>query len=226
MVIASRASGAAAAVLLLAGCVAHTPNKRIVVPEEMLRPPPAEPASTPAAPAAAPSTVPGSGAEPLDRYVVRMSEGGRVWEMELPDATGNFQMRVPLARASSSEGLTAADEEVLADRARADDERPVATKKVDARKTAKTKSYLGGLARVTEMFDSRRYELALIELVALESAYPDDARIQAMKGTLYLKLGKRRLAREAWQKALALDPEHEGVAEGLRSLGAADEEQR
>jgi tetratricopeptide (TPR) repeat protein len=39
-----------------------------------------------------------------------------------------------------------------------------------------------------------------------------------MKGSLYLKLGKTQLARECWQKALALDPDDVAVAEALRSL--------
>jgi Flp pilus assembly protein TadD len=80
------------------------------------------------------------------------------------------------------------------------------------------KSYLGTLAKVREMYASRRYELALVELVDLEASHPKDARLQAMKGSVYLKLGKAQLARESWQKALALDPEDPAVAEALRNL--------
>ena len=58
----------------------------------------------------------------------------------------------------------------------------------------------------------------LVELVDLEASYPSDERLQAMKGSLYLKLGKPQLARECWQKALALDPDDAAVAEALRNL--------
>jgi Flp pilus assembly protein TadD len=88
----------------------------------------------------------------------------------------------------------------------------------DAAPNEPRKSYLGTLAKVREMYASRRYEMALVELVDLEAAHPKDARLQAMKGSVYLKLGKPRLARESWQKALALDPEDPAVAESLRTL--------
>ena len=39
-----------------------------------------------------------------------------------------------------------------------------------------------------------------------------------MKGSVYQKLGKPLLARDAWQKALTLDPEDLAVAEALRNL--------
>ncbi len=44
-----------------------------------------------------------------------------------------------------------------------------------------------------------------------------------MKGSLYLKIGKKRLARETWQKALTVNPSDAGVAEALRELGDAEE---
>ena len=73
------------------------------------------------------------------------------------------------------------------------------------------------------MYSAHKYEMALIELVDLETSYPKDGRIQAMKGSLYQKLGKAKLAREAWQKALALDPADTGVAEALRELRQTEE---
>ena len=39
-----------------------------------------------------------------------------------------------------------------------------------------------------------------------------------MKGSLYQKLGKAALAREAWKKALEIDPSDTTVAEALRAL--------
>jgi tetratricopeptide (TPR) repeat protein len=80
------------------------------------------------------------------------------------------------------------------------------------------KSYLSTLARVGDLYAARKYEMALIEVVDLETQYPGDARIQSMKGSLYQKLGKAILAREAWRKALAIDPSDTGVVEALRGL--------
>jgi tetratricopeptide (TPR) repeat protein len=80
------------------------------------------------------------------------------------------------------------------------------------------KSYLGSLAKVNEMYLGHRFELALIELVELEKDYPKDARILAMKGSLYEKLGKTDLAKASWQKSLELSPGDENVTEALKQL--------
>ncbi len=166
------------------------------------------------------------------KYVVRMAEGGRVWEMELPEQSGGYEMRVPIASEglAHTEGLTAADEELLTDAARdaaarADPEgkTPASPKKLDPKEKAKKKSYLGSLARVNGLYGQKQYELALIELVELERDYPADARVQSMKGSLYVKLGKNRLAKEAWEKALQLNPDDLGVAEALHNLASSEE---
>ena len=59
-----------------------------------------------------------------------------------------------------------------------------------------------------------------MECVDLEREYPNDAKLLAMKGSIYRKLGKPRLARETWQKALLRDPENTAVAEALRELAS------
>jgi tetratricopeptide (TPR) repeat protein len=191
------------------------------------------------------------------RYVLRLAEHNRVWELELPESAGGYEMRVPLD--GPLDAPTAADTELFASARGADaemsrdgrraldvrarremkDEIPVpavaartdAAAKLDASVKSDAapstdgfanrslrKSYLGTLAKVREMYASRKYEMALVELVDLEPSYPNDERLQAMKGSLYLKLGKPQLARECWQKALALDPDDAAVAEALRTL--------
>ena len=224
-------------VLALAGCQTPAASKVLVVPDEMRR-------------TAAPSTTPGASRAhppltPPQKYVLRMAENGRVWEMELPEAGGGYEVRLPLTGGSPVEMLTSADEEMLAEsladaRAGKDkgkdkdgakgEPKPSADGKkedgplVDVNKAARTRSYLGGVARVKEMFAARRYELALIELVSLEKEYPQDARLLAMKGSLYMKLGQPKLARQAWEKALSINPEDAGVAEALRATTATGEE--
>ena len=238
--------GALGALVLLSGACASGPaGKTMVVPPEMRR---SQASATRARPAVVgavrPGTVPAPGAAtyesapPPGKYVVRMAEAGRVWELELPEASGGYEVRVPLGgMGGPSEQLTAADEEMLSDAvaskpeaaaepakggaaAKADKAAPGA---LDARAAARKKSYLGGIARVSEMYSARRYELALIEVVNLETDYPNDARLLSMKGSLYLKLGKARLAREAWEKALTINPDNAGVAEALRSVALGEE---
>jgi tetratricopeptide (TPR) repeat protein len=200
------------------GACAPPPPRRLAIPESMLRRAPAPPSTRDAG---APSAI------PPNRYVLRLAEGGRVWELELPEQAGGYEVKVPLAGMGPAEMLTPADEELLSDAvaslAKKDGEEARPAASVDAREAAGKKSYLGGLAKISELYKDRRYELALVEAVNLEAAYPRDARVVAMKGSLYLKLGKKRLAREAWQRALTLDPSDAGIAEALRELGDAEE---
>ena len=160
--------------------------------------------AAPAAPAAAkPPPVappPPSVTPPSQRYVLRLVEHGRVWEVEMPEQIGGYEVRIPLGQ--PVEQPTLADQELLG-------KEP---------KQTPSKSYLTGLAKIAEMYSAHRYELALIELVDLEHEYPKDARIEAMKGSLYHRLGKTQHAREAWKKALELDPSNAEVAEALGSL--------
>ncbi len=193
-------------------------NHKLVVPPEMRRPlftgAPAKPLVTPSRPGAAvtpgrlgAAAVPAAlvpvkpmlpSADPAQRTVLRLAENGRLWEVELPETTGAYELRIPL---EDTRG-TQADEKLLAGGS------------ADPAK----KSYLAGLAHVRELYDTRKYELAFIDLNDLEQGYPNDSRLLAMKGTLYLKLGKTRLARETWQHAVLLDPNDTQTAEALRGL--------
>lgn len=192
--------------LALLGC--EVTRKTLVVPDDMKRKGTAK-AATPAAPRNV-----GEGGVRPGVYTVRLAESGRVWEVDLPEASGGYQVRVPLA-GGLNEMPTLADQQLGTVPARASGEQGATP---DARAAAAQKSYLGGLARVNELYRARRFELALIELVNLEQAFPEDGRIHAMKGSLLVRLRKLPQAREAYQKALALNPEDIGVAEALREL--------
>jgi tetratricopeptide (TPR) repeat protein len=198
-----------AALAAFAFACAATP-KHLVVPQEMRRS--AQPAATPdgdkPSPAAMQGVLQPAGARRASadgKYVLRLSEHNRVWELELPEASGGYEMSIPLAGPLDSPTL--ADEEMLG---------PGEAKPGKAKDPQK--SYLATLAKVREMYASRRYEMALVEVVDLESSHPSDARLLAMKGSLYLKLGKKDLARSSWEKALSLDPKDAAVAEALRHI--------
>lgn len=208
-----------------AGCTVVPAPKVISVPPEMVRPRPPPAAAGTAAAAAARMEV--RQATEASKYVMRLAEGGRVWEVELPESAGGYEMRVPLA-GGPLEQMTQADEELLADTTVKNATGPlldtVPAKAVDAKRASQKRSYLGSMAKVNEMYTQKRYELALIEVVSLEKEYPQDARIQAMKGSLYLKLGRHKLARESWEKALSISPNDQGIAEALRELSNRSEE--
>lgn len=218
-----RLSFAATALLLLLTGRAKR-DKRLMVPDEMRRMP------------ARPGEWRDANSTPREyRYVIRMAENGRVWEMELPEGAGGYEMRIPLGDGTpAGEMLTPADVELLGVAPNAS--APEAASPAPDAPSAATestvipaagsiapapqpkRSYLTALAKINELYRERRYELALIETVALEKEYPDEARIHAMKGSLYVKLGRFELARAAWTRALELNPNDAGVAEALRSI--------
>ncbi len=204
-----------------------------------------------------------SGGEPLrSRYVVRMTDGQRDWEIQLPEIATAYEVKVPLSGKPSprlavdSATMTAADREILQDReaaARAEsgdldppprapeaeglrpaggrqraatrDDGDAKPEKRPARKPGDDKppsakaSYLLTLARVKELYRTRQYELALVEIGELDRQYPDDEHILSMKGSLYERLGNKNLAREAWQQTLRINPYNLAVLEALQRLG-------
>jgi hypothetical protein len=182
------------------------PKPPAVAPTPATAAAPAAPSAHGASAAPKPAPAPPRLASPTpptlesQRYTLRLVERGRVWEVELPESTGGYEVRIPLG--PGIETPTAADQEMLG----------------KTPPEGRSKSYLATLAKLGEMYAAHRYELALIEVVDLEHAYPKDARLLAMKGSLYQKLGKTALAREAWKKALEIDPSDTTVAEALRAL--------
>jgi tetratricopeptide (TPR) repeat protein len=79
-------------------------------------------------------------------------------------------------------------------------------------------SYLLGINEVQELFQAGKFELAMVRVTELEKAYPNDAKLLSMMGTLWLQLGRRELARETWERVLQIDPENRAVIEALRQL--------
>ena len=193
------------------------------------------------------------------RYVVRMTDGNKDWEVQIPEIGSAYEVRVPMS--GNPTGLvpdmarmTVADREILKEReaaARAEsgepepskddgaergerggkaggrddgDVKPAAEKRAgrkakDDRPPAAKASYLLTLARVKELYRSRQYELALVELAELDRQYPEDEHILSMKGSLHDRLGQKNLAREAWQQTLRINPYNLAVLEALQRLG-------
>ncbi|MBA2664032.1 MAG: hypothetical protein H0U74_17210 [Bradymonadaceae bacterium] len=59
----------------------------------------------------------GDGSVPVQRYVVRMSDGERDWEIEFPEVATGYEVRIPLKNtpglASETHKLTSADKQLL-----------------------------------------------------------------------------------------------------------------
>jgi len=211
------------------------------------------------------------GSVPDQRYVIRMSDGQRDWEVEFPEVATGYEMHIPLDERDSqsagggmeweSDNLTAADREILRQKRRRnqemeregvyeggenvseprsgdrdeppkEEERPGLEKRGDqesqrrgrsgksteARPAPSRPSYLKGLHEVRQLYRAGNYEIAWVRLKKLEEAYPDDEKILSMKGTLALKLGEVKIAREAWERVLQINESNEKVREALKRL--------
>lgn len=192
-------------VVLGGGCGSQA--RTIRVPEDIVKPPGEE-------------EVP----RPAERpYVIKMSDGRRTWQIELPAGPGApaFEASIPLGVAveeAPSLPLTEADREIL-DAKRSSGEavlRP--SERSGGASGGEPPSYLRTLARVRELYRARQFELALVELVRLERSFPDDIRILEMKGTLLSRLGRPDEARAAWERVLALEPDNRVVLRALEAL--------
>ncbi len=221
---------------LLAGCSALSPQQ--------------QPETTIVVPSAA-TTAPeyrGDGSVPPQRYVIRMSDGARDWEVEFPEVARGYEVRIPLRDGDrdvrrAHDSLTRADRELIDHLRRTDPDferegvyvdgehtldRQARREGADVERRERDRpeagpapsrpSYLRGISEVQELFEAGRYETAMIHLVDLEEAYPNDVRIKSMKGTLWLRLGNEALAREAWEQVLQIDPDNEPIIEALRRL--------
>lgn len=200
-------------------------KRRVIVPDEMLKQSDYQP----------------DGVIPRSRYVVRMTDGERDWEVEFPEVANGYEIRIPLQGEPKAltkiEGppVTAADRAILEDMVRQNPD-PTAA---DGTKTAVAKgdpdlagepgvkrpgprvSYLSVMSEVRELYRTRNFEVALMKIVDLESDYPGNDKLLAMKGSLYRQLGRAELAREAWEQALKINPQNQIVIDALSRLGSS-----
>lgn len=221
---------------LFAAC---EPTRRtLVIPDEMRRAKVVQNAKTPGkgTPESPRVLEPGTESRP-GTYTLRLAESGRLWEYDVPESEGAYHFRIPIAGTQAGappEMMTEADAQLMGDTRLAGATEAAANgaadggtvgvdgKLVEPRRGYSQKSYLGGLAKVNELYRGKRFELALIELVNLERQFPEDGRIQAMKGSLLVRLRKFKQAREAYERALVLNPEDIGVAEALREISEGE----
>ena len=185
---------------------------------------------------------------PPQRYVVRMSDGARDWEVEFPATARGYEVRIPLGDndrpTPGYQALSPADRELIEHLRRTDPDFERSGTFIDGEHSTDVQarrdgdagagendrprdeaspapsrpSYLGGIDEVQRLFQAGQYEMALNQLSHLETAYPNDVRLKSMKGTLWLRIGRESLARQAWEEVLQIDPQNRPVQEALRRL--------
>jgi len=234
------------AIMLLTGCATPEPQTTTII--------------VPSAATSAPEFR-GDGTMPSQRYVVRMSDGKRDWEVEFPETASGYEVRIPLDAKGNpnalnweSENLTDADRKIIEEQRRtnpgmeregvfvggrnlndrasasepgaeldesgrdARDVGPLSTRIAEDSAAPGRPSYLLGIDEVQKLFQAGKYELAMVRLTELERAYPNDAKLLSMMGTLWLKLGRKELARDAWEQVLQMEPDNRAVIEALKQL--------
>ena len=222
--------------LVAAGCAATAP-------------PPQTTIVVPSAATSAPEYR-GDGSIPPQRYVIRMSDGSRDWEVEFPEVARGYEVRiplrderdvrpahVPLTRADQEliehlrrtnpdferEGIFIDGEHSLDRQARREGAEPrERTGQRPETDPAPTRpSYFRGIEHVRDLYQAGRLETAMIHLAELEQAYPNDVQILTMKGSLWLELGNPDLARQAWEQVLQIEPDNDAVIRALDRLDGA-----
>lgn len=81
--------------------------------------------------------------------------------------------------------------------------------------SAPTVSYLRGLSEVEAMYQKRQYSEALVHLAPLIEQYPKQSRLFVMQGTLFRKIGEKKLALDAYKRAQQIEPNNPALEEAV-----------
>ncbi len=130
-------------------------------------------------------------------YAVRLTDNDRTWNVWLPPVSGGYEVRIPIGKGDALAGAEAKRPGIL---------------------SQDSTEFRAAMARVTGLFQRKSYELALLELSKLREDFPDDPKLLSMQGTLYLNMGEKQKALEAWERVLELDPANTAVLEKLESI--------
>ena len=159
-------------------------QRRIVVPKDLLRVSP-------------------TGADAP--YVVRLTENGKSWEVELPQVPGGYEVHIPIGAATT----------LLVEHPPPGNGSP---KEPDGKASSSSPQRSEAVAHLRALYSQKSYAAALQEVEAVLAAYGDDAKLLAMKGSLQWKLGARGDARKTWERVLDLEPENEVVQRMLEGM--------
>ena len=172
---------------------------------------------------------------PEEKFVLKSKMNGIEYTVEIPYAARDYTIEVPLSevKSSTSPSLkeaqignpTVSDREVTSTFPKPSAENADQTALLDRAfgvgpkgGPSQAPSYLMGVAKVKELYKLKHYEYALIQLNNLLSDYPSSVKLLKMKGSIYLKMGRLKLAEKAWLRALQLSPADVAVKKGLEKI--------
>lgn len=146
----------------------------------------------------------------------KAGEGTKIlYEVEDRTTGKNEKVEIPVAQVPSR---------VVIDQPAAKGQEPIPSATLADKKFAKddktkpSMSYLKGLESVEKMYRAKHYRDALIQLAPLVEEYPAQPKLHVMQGTIYKKVGEKKLAYQSYKKALELDKDNLKVQEALDKL--------
>lgn len=136
-------------------------------------------------------------------YQVEDIQSGKKESLAIPvdSLSSNIVVQGPAEKPSPTESAGAAA--TKADRVVNEGKLPPVAKTDSV--SAPKLSYLKGLRELEKMYERREYADALVKLTPLLEEYPRQARLYAMQGTLYRRIGESKLAYESYRRAHELD---------------------
>lgn len=81
-----------------------------------------------------------------------------------------------------------------------------------------TISYLRGLKDIEDLYQKQQFTEALVRITPLIEQYPQQARLFAMQGTLYKRIGEKKLALRAYKRAQSADRSNPDYVEAAMKL--------
>lgn len=168
-----------------------------------------------------------------EKFVIRSISGSTEYVIEIPDAGEEYDIEIPLAALGQEGDLkpkgisspAATDREIMASLPDMASEAPVKSALMDkafgvgsSKGPKQAPSYTLGIAKITNLYQKRNYEYALIEVNHLLSFFPQSPRLHKMKGTIYVKLHNFPLAEKSWLTALEFTPNDQVLRRGIARL--------
>ncbi len=167
---------------------------------------------------------------------LRTKNGDRSFEVQLPAERGVSDVLVPMspefgvARTNASVGeldsryesikSQPSDREIAGTFVRSNPENDLRRNQIETGLGLKSsdelpnmeQSFLAKVDVVKQLYKLGRYEAALLEIDQLLRAYPTNAKLYEMRGTVFDRLGYRDLAMKSWKQALEFQPGNASLA--------------
>lgn len=170
-----------------------------------------------------------------EKFIIRSVNGSTEYAVEIPGAAEEYDIEVPMADLGSSaigginpkdiKNPAVTDRQAVASFPSIANQQPTDSAFVDKAfgvgeedGPTQSPSYTLGLAKINQLYTTKRHELALIEIDNLLGFYPNSPKLYKMKGTVLVKLQEWNQAEQAWLKALALTPQDNVLRKSLTHL--------